>query len=59
MKHQTPPLTRVSQAAAKAAQASHKRDYEIREAAKTHTVRAVAHAAGLSPARVHQIIHGR
>ena len=55
-----PPLTAVTRAAAKAASASQTRDVTIREAhAGGATIRAIALAAGLSPARVHQILHGR
>lgn len=53
-------LTAVTKAAAKAASASTARDEAIRQAAKDgSTVRAIATAAGLSYARIHQIIHGR
>jgi hypothetical protein len=31
----------------------------IREACKSHTIREVAAVAGVSRARVHQIVHGR
>ena len=52
-------LDKVRRAAAKAASASAGRDAAIREALVTHSVRQVAEAAGLSPARVHQIQHGK
>ncbi len=55
------PLTAVSRAAAKAVSASQGRDDLIREAHAVDgmSIRAIAKAAGLSSARVHQIIHGR
>jgi hypothetical protein len=53
-------LTAVTRAAAKAASASQARDEAIRKAiADGNTLRAVAAAAGLSFARIHQIINGR
>ncbi len=54
------PLAAVTRAARKAALAAQARDDAIRAAcADGATIRAVAVAAGLSPARVHQILHGR
>lgn len=54
------PLTEVARAAAKAASASKARDDAIRAAHDNgETIRAIAKAAGLSSARVHQILHGR
>ena len=53
-------LAAVTRAAAKAASASQHRDDTIRAAhASGSPIRAIAKAAGLSPARVHQILHGR
>ncbi len=53
-------LTAVTRAAAKAASASTNRDDTIRAAHEAGaTIRAIAAAAGLSTARVHQIIHHR
>ncbi len=53
-------LTPVTRAAAKAAQASAARDIAIRQAvAEGQTLRAVAEAAGLSFARIHQIVNHR
>jgi hypothetical protein len=53
-------LTVVRRAAAKAASASQARDDAIRAAkASGETIRAIAEAAILSPARVHQILHRR
>ena len=55
-----PTLTAVTRAATKAASASRHRDDTIRAAhAQGVTIRAIAEAAGLSSARVHQIIHHR
>ncbi len=52
-----PPLTAVNRAADKAASALEARDEAIRKAvADGHTLRAVAAAAGLSFARIHQIV---
>lgn len=54
------PLTAVTRAAAKAASALEARNVAIRAAhERGETIRAVAAAAGLSPARVHQILHGK
>jgi hypothetical protein len=54
------PLTQVRRAANKAALASQERDAVIREAHEAgETIRAIATAASLSSARVHQILHGR
>lgn len=54
------PLTAVTRAARKAALAAQARDDAIRAAsAAGETIRAIAAAAGLSPTRVHQILHGR
>jgi hypothetical protein len=51
------PLTAVTRAARKAALASQARDEAIRKAvAEGQTLRAVAAAAGLSFARIHQIV---
>lgn len=56
MKH----LSIVRRAATKAALAAQARDDAIRAAhAAGETIRAIAAAAGLSPARVHQILHGK
>lgn len=53
-------LTAVVEAAAQAASASRARDEAIRAAhANGATIRGIATAAGLSPARIHQIIHAR
>ncbi len=53
-------LTAVTRAAHKAAQASQARDDAIRTAvAGGATLRAVAEAAGLSFARIHQIVNHR
>lgn len=55
-----PTLTAVTRAAAKAAQASQARDEAIRQAhADGATLRAIAQAAGLSFARIHQIVNHR
>lgn len=48
-------LELVTETAAAAVRAAVDRDHAIRQALETNTVRAVAAAAGLSPARVHQI----
>lgn len=54
------PLTEVRRAARKAALASQERDEAIRAAHEAgETIRAIAVEAGLSSARVHQILHGR
>lgn len=51
-------LTTVTRAAAKAASASQARDDAIRKAkAEGATLRAIAKAAGLSFARIHQIVN--
>lgn len=53
-------LRKVTRAAPKAVSASQARDEAIRQASKEGaTVRAIAKAAGLSPTRIHQILHGR
>jgi hypothetical protein len=54
-------LTEVAVASAEAIVANGNRDRAIRKAHTKgkHTIRAIAHAAGISPSRVHQIIHGR
>jgi hypothetical protein len=53
-------ITAVARAAAKAAQASQARDDAIRKAhADGATLRAIAVAAGLSFARIHQIVNHR
>jgi hypothetical protein len=53
-------LARVRRAARKAALASEQRDEAIRQAhVAGATIRAIAVEAGLSSARVHQILHGR
>ncbi len=53
-------LTGVKRAAHKAVLASRGRDDAIRLAHENGaTIRAIAEAASLSPARVHQILHGR
>jgi hypothetical protein len=49
-------LQRVQRAAARAQQARQARDELIRELHPRYTVRAIAEAAGLSPARVGQIV---
>ena len=53
----TPELRRVERAAAKAAASRRAYEEAIREACETETIRTVAKAARLSPARVHQIVH--
>jgi hypothetical protein len=54
------PLRPLRLAAAKALEASLSRDETIRKYhADGVTIRAIAGCVGLSPARVHQIIHGR
>ena len=53
------PLSRVRRAAAKAAQARETFETEIRRAVRERTMRQVAEAAGLSAARVHQIVHAK
>ena len=55
----TDPLNEVTRAAHKAASARQEFERAIRDARKTHSVRRVAEAAGLSPARIHQIEHGQ
>lgn len=53
-------LGKVRRAAAKAAQASQQRDDAIRAAhVAGETIRVIAAEAGLSSARVHQILHRR
>lgn len=53
-------LEMVRRASARAIASSQARDDAIRAAhADGHSIRAIAEAAGLSSARVHQIIHGR
>jgi 5-methylcytosine-specific restriction protein A len=53
-------LRKVRHHAEYAARMKRERDERIREAyTDSHTIRAIAHAAGISPSRVHQIIHGR
>jgi hypothetical protein len=53
-------LVSVAKAAESAATAARVRDEKIRTAHESgKTIRAIAHAAGISPSRVHQIIHGR
>jgi len=49
-------LERVQRAAAQAIAARERRDELIRQAHPQHSVRAIAEVAGLSPARVGQII---
>jgi len=49
-------LERVQRAAAEAIAAREQRDAIIRELHPRYTVRAIAEAAGLSPARVGQIV---
>ena len=53
----TPELRRVERAAVKAAASRRAYEEAIREACKTQSIRTVARAARLSPARVHQIVH--
>jgi hypothetical protein len=54
------PLTAVRRAAANSVAASARRDDLIRQAhADGSTIRTIAEATGLSPARVHQILHHR
>jgi hypothetical protein len=53
------PLSRVRRAAAKAALARETFETEIRRAVQERTMRQVAQAAGLSAARIHQIVHAR
>lgn len=56
----TTTLRRVRQASAKATAASASRDNAIRAAHEAGaSIRAIAAEAGLSSARVHQILHGR
>jgi hypothetical protein len=53
-------LATVTEHATAATTAAAQRDSTIRAAhAKGASIRAIAAAAGLSPARVHQILHGR
>ena len=53
-------LRKVARAADKAVSASQNRDDTIRDAHQAgQTIRAIAAAAKISPARVHQILHGR
>lgn len=53
-------LTEVTRAAQKAVSASQARDALIRQAhIEGSSIRSIATAAGLSPSRVHQILHGR
>jgi hypothetical protein len=53
-------IQKIPGAAAKAAAASKRRDELIRQAhTEGSTIRAIAVACGLSPARVHQILHHR
>ncbi len=61
MANQTPQhLRRVRNGSAQARGATETRDNRIRAALDYGlSIRAVAEAAGLSPARVHQIRHGR
>jgi hypothetical protein len=51
------PLTRVRRAARTHAAAREEFDAAIRAAVRERTMREVAAAAGISPARVHQIVH--
>ena len=51
------PLARVRRAAQTAARARRSFEAEIRRAARQRTMRQVADAAGLSAARIHQIVH--
>jgi hypothetical protein len=53
------PLICVRRAAVKAAHARRKFETEIRCAVQERTMRQVAEAAGLSAARVHQIVHAK
>ncbi len=50
-------LSRVGRAAIQAAAAMHERNDAIRAAAPHHTLAEIAKAAGLTRARIHQIIH--
>jgi translation initiation factor 2 alpha subunit (eIF-2alpha) len=52
-------LRRVTRDADKAKEASWRRDKTICEALEHASTREVAVAAGLSPARIHQIRHGK
>ncbi len=52
-------LRRVSRSAEKATVAAHERDVSIQDALLVASIREVAEAAHLSPARVHQIRHGK
>jgi hypothetical protein len=52
-------LRRVDRLSTNAKKAAEQRDEAIREALKSCSIRAVAEVASLSPARVHQIRHGR
>ncbi len=50
-------LSRVGRAATQATAAMHERNDAIRAAAPHHTLAEIAKAAGLTRARIHQIIH--
>lgn len=52
-------LARVRRAAEKAAAARQAFEEEIRAANETNTMREIAEAAGLTPGRIHQIVHGK
>jgi hypothetical protein len=52
-------LRRVGRAAEKSRLAAAARDESILEALELASMRQVAESAGLSPARIHQIRHGR
>ena len=53
----TPELRRVESALLRKLRARTAYENAIREACETETIRTVAKAARLSPARVHQIVH--
>lgn len=53
------PLQRVARAAEKAAQAREAFEQAIMDAHPDASIREIAAAAGLSSARVHQILHGK
>ncbi len=52
-------MRKVSRAAETAAVAARVRNVAITDALELGSIREVAEAAGLSPARIHQIRHGR
>ncbi len=52
-------MRKVTRTAAKASAAARDRNQSILDALEYGSLREVADAAGLSPARIHQIRHGR